>query len=705
MADQRKVLTSYDSGGNNTATKAPGVKNTGDWGNDTPENSPPDNQDDDVLKLVMDDFKIARDYVKDNYQNDWNDYWKCYNLIRTRRGYEGVSDTFVPESFTIIESVKANIAGGKPKFRFTAMNDKQEQDTGVINQLCDYYWEKNSMTIKAVNWVNDMLIYGNGVLYISWENDAPCTYNIPLSDFFVDPTATQMTNPEEKGYPRYAGYRYLTDRDTLQKRNIINVDSGAYEDYYKNLNDIPNYDGKWDEMDKDVKEGFLGSTLGRKAVDKQVECIVYFTKKKKIVIANRQTIIYDDQNPYYRNAGTRTIQMTDPETGQVPIDKLTGQPVVDPATGQPPAKQLTIEKIEPFLPFAVLRNYVDSSLFYAKGDMAILIDQQERLNDLSNQQEDNVTFVNMNMWQIDPQFAHLKDQIESVPGAVFPIPRGALTPIEKGTVGSEIDTQIDRIKEDMRRATAADEIIQGASTTTGRQTATEVTATVNQANQRFTTKLNILENEGYKQLANLWFKMVQIFVNEPMAVRIVGPEGTQFTSFDPDRYGGMYEPRVTLDSTSKQMSVEEGQKYLQIHELYGGSLLINQQEFAKIYLGRVLQLPEEQINDLLNVDPNATLPMPQPNIRLNLAGQLQPDQLAQILAKEGIQSSQADLMLGAGIPPEDIARNSQTPPGAPAVPASPDVPPGMLRAHEAGLKPPGNAGPDAQPSHQGEGAK
>lgn len=703
MANQRRVTTSYDSGGDNTAVKTTGMKNDGDWGNNTPDNAPPAT-DDSLLKIVMEDFKVARDYIKDNYQTDWNDYWKCYNMIRTRRGYEGIADVFVPESFTIIESVKANIAGGKPKFRYMAMNRKQEQDTDVINQLADYFWDKNNMTVKAVNWVNDMLLFGNGILYISWDNDMPCVHNIPLQDFFVDPTSTHMNNPDEPGYPRYGGYRYLTDRDTLNKKTIVNTQTGADDPYYKNVDSIPNFDGKWDEMDKDAKEGFLGSTLGRDAIKKQVECIVYFTKKKKIIIANRKTVIYEGENPYYRVKGSRTIYMTDPETGKVPIDKTTGQPVVDPATGQPPHKDLTKEAIEPFLPFAVLRNYVDASLFYAKGDMAVLIDQQEQLNDLSNQQEDNVTFVNMNMWQIDPQFAHLKDQIESVPGAVYPIPRGALNPIEKGIVGEEINHQIDRVKEDMRRATAADEIIQGATPQQSRQTATEVTATVNQANQRFTTKLNILENEGFSQLARIWFKMVQIFVDEPIAVRIVGPAGSQWTEFDPDRFGGMYEPRVTLESSAKTMRAEEGQKYLQVHQLYGGSLLINQQEFAKIYLTRVLGLPEEQSNALLNVDPQAQLPLPPPNVRMNVATAMQPDQLAQLLSRYGIQSSQADLMLGAGIPPQDIAKNSQTPPVGPAVPAAPDIPPGMIPAHQAGLKHPGHSGPDHQPSNQGEGA-
>lgn len=693
MADQKRVRTTYDSGENLTATQESGTYNETD--NAVAASAP--QQDDNLLRVVMEDFKIARDYVKQNYEKDWNDYWRCFNMIRTRRGYEGISDTFVPESFTIVETIKANIAGGKPQFHFVPMNDTQSQDTQIINSLMDYYWEENGMTIKALNWVNDMLLYGNGVLMVSWEADLPRIVNIPLSDFFVDPTATHMNRPDEAGYPRFAGYRYLTDRDALRKKTIINPDTGQAENYYKNLDAIPDYDGRWDKMDKDAKEGFLGSTLGKQSVKRQVECIVYFTKKKKIVIANRKTIIYDGENPFYREESQKTLPVLDPKTTQPPVDPQSGNPIIDPSTGQPPVKDVTLNAIEPFLPFCVLRNYVDSSLFYAKGDMAVLIDQQEDLNDLSSQKKDNITFVLNNMWQIDPQFAHLKDQVESIPGLVLPIPKGALTPIEKQVVSQEADGEIERIKQDMRRATAADELIQGSSQSTGRQTATEITATVNQANQRFTTKLNTLENEGYAQLARILFKMVQIFVTEPMAVRQIGPSGATWTGFNPDQFGGQYEPRVMLDSNQKTMRAEEGQKYLQVHQLYGGSLLINQSEFAKIYLEKVLNLPEERVNKLMDVDPNATLPMPQPNIRVNLKADMQPDQEAQLLARLGIQSSQADLMLGAGMTPIDISKNVQTPHGGPAVHSAPDVPPGMLHPDQGGHKPAGPSGPNAQP--------
>lgn len=590
MARQQRVATSYDSGDNNTARKTGSVPE-GDWGNDVPQEGTPQ---DALLSLVMDDFRKARDYVRDNYESAWQDYWKCYNNIRTRRGYEGISDDFVPETFTIIESVKANIAGGKPKFTFVPMQEEQTQDTQVLNQLMDFYWDQNRMVQKTLNWVQDMLVYGNGILMVSWEGDMPRITNVPLSDFFVDPTATHMNHPEELGYPKFCGRRYLTDKEGLKNKKLVDPDTGEMTGYYKNLDQIEDFGGDWDKLDKEQKESFSHSTLGKDALKEQVECIEYYTKKKKIIIANRNTIIYEGENPYKRAASTK----------QVTIEMPSEDPSLPPQTI---TKTVDIPEIKPFLPFAILRNYVDGSLFYAKGDVAQIIDRQETLNDISNQKQDNITFVLNNMWQIDPQFQHLADQIESMPGAVYPIPKGALSVIEKEVVTGEADTEILRIRDEMRRATAADEVVQGASQEKGRITATEVQAQVNQASQRFATKLTTLESEGYTQLARILFKMVQIFVDQEMAVRIVGQEGVAWRDFDPSEYSGEYEPKVSLESTQKVLKAEEGQKYLQVHQTMGQSPFLNQKEMARLYLEKVLDLPDDRIKELL-VDP-APMPM------------------------------------------------------------------------------------------------
>ena len=71
-----------------------------------------------LLASVIKDFNQARQYIKQTYQDTWSKCFKAYNGIRTDRGYDGVADDFVPEVFSIVEALKANISGTKPKFKY-----------------------------------------------------------------------------------------------------------------------------------------------------------------------------------------------------------------------------------------------------------------------------------------------------------------------------------------------------------------------------------------------------------------------------------------------------------------------------------------------------------------------------------------------------------------------------------------------------------
>ena len=518
-----------------------------------------------TLGNAMGEFKKARKYISEHYEGVWGDSFKAYNGIRTKRGYAGVADEFVPETFSIVESLKASIAGTKPKFKYLPLREEQEQDTTTLNALVDFYWSRNNMTEKMLNWVGDMIIYGNGVFHVSWEKDYPLIQHIPLSDFYVDPAATHMNRPEEPGYPRYAGYRYLTSLDQLKAERKVDVETGELVSKFKNLDEVGGGITS-DDMDKDRKESYIGSTFGKEAIDEQVEIVVHYTANRRVMVANRGVVILDEKNPYYREKS-----------------EATNMAIID---GVEVAGKQEIPEIRGFLPFAILRNYVDSNLFFARGDVEIILPTQEALNDTASQKRDNTAYSLNNMWQIDPRFKHLAEQIESAPGNVFPIPKGALSPIEKQDVSPAADGEIQRLTQQMRTATAADAAVQGVSQKFSRTTATEVQAQLNQASMRFTTKVQNLEDEGFAQLARIIFKMIQIFVDNEVAVRIVGKKGIEWATYGPDTYIGEYEPRVVLESTADAENAAMVQAMQVAAQFSIGNPLVNQEAFLnKMYHG------------------------------------------------------------------------------------------------------------------------
>jgi hypothetical protein len=482
----------------------------------------------------------------------------------------------------------ANIAGGTPSFHFIPTNEEQSKDTETLNEMLDYYMLCNQIGLKNQEWVRDMLLYGTGILHVSWEDGEPRIDNVPLRDFFVDPTSTGMVQTITPA--KYAGYEYLADKEELRAQEIFDADQNKWVPRYKHLDDIsadPKNNqggaaGSPKEMDKKFKDLFNGSTLGDKASENQVHVIrLYHLPTGRLVeIGNRKQFIYNEPTWCQRKEKTRKNSV-----------------IVD---GQPVEYEDKLDEIKPFLPFAVLRDYIDTSQFYGEGEMALLLNDAELLNDYEAMQVDNNAYQNTPMYWIDPQFADLAPEIETIPGAVYPIPRNAMGALERPQLSGDLDDKQDRIMQRMRRATAADEVIQGTNTAKSRTTATEVSTTLQQAQTRFATKIQNLESEGYAQLALLVFKVIQIFVTKPTAVRIAGKDGLYFKDFDPYEYNGKWQAHAKLDTTIKRDQVEVGLKDQAVFEAMKGDPLFNQVEVTRWWVKKKdPNMTDEDFNKLL----------------------------------------------------------------------------------------------------------
>lgn len=409
------------------------------------------------------------------------------------------------------------------------------------------------MGLKNQEWVREMLLYGTSILGVEWRKGKPWIENIALRDFFVDPTSTGLVktrNPAE-----YAGLQYLIRKETAKRERIYDAEKDEMVARYTGLDDLTPANssgnigkdtGDNSSMDKAFKDLFNGSTLGDEATKDQIHVIKlhHIPTGRIYEIGNRKKFIYNKPTWCQRREITEEVQVE--------------------VEGQIINTTRKLDEIEPFLPFAVLRDYIDSSQFYGRGEMAVIMSDAELLNDYESMDVDNNAYQNTPMYWIDPQFADLAPEIETIPGAVYPIPQNAMGALERPQLSGDLDNKKDRIAERMRRATAADEAVQGVGQQKGRVTATEVSTQLAQAQNRFSTKLSNLESEGYAQLGSVIFKLVQIFVTNETAVRIVGKKGVHFKDYDPWEFNGEWEAHVKLDTTIKREQMEVGQKQNQM---------------------------------------------------------------------------------------------------------------------------------------------
>lgn len=555
---------------------------------------------------VIKRFNAARAYTKKFYWQTWNDCYDLYNNERVLANYEGNSDGFVPETFTILQAVKAHIVGPDMKLKFLPTTQEQKGDVSTLNALFDFAWYQDKTDGKVDAAVQDYLITGNGYLFQYLGDDGlPKNRYVCTNDAFFDPDAYCYDDL------RYCGYRYLTKLDDLKDATITNAQYNEKDPKskirvprYKNLDQItPGYKANDDKTAKALREEMMGGSTTQSQDD--IECIVYFDREKMVTIANRKIVIEEEDTPFQRKA--QVIQSVDDQ----------GQPIPVP-----------LPEIKPFLPVAPFRDYKDGALFYAKGEIEYIKELQERLNDTQNQKTDNLSFILNRMWTLDPAYASKIDEVQSIPGAVFTIPPGALEQVPTMPIGADADNEIQRIKDEMRSATSADELVQGAKPDKNGVTATEVNAILGQAGTRFTLKLQELENEGFRILANNMFKLMQIGITHEMAIRVLGPNGIEWKTYNPGEFLGDYDIKVELKSNYLRHREEEKQNAMQFFLLASKLLFVNQELLFKMTATQLFDIDQAEIDAL--TQPFQPF-LPKPQVKVSLKGEIDPitaDQIA-----------------------------------------------------------------------------
>lgn len=520
-----------------------------------------------MLDKVVSDFNASWEYAQGAWHKRWENNNYLYNGNRVKRGYVGITDTFVPMAFSTVETMTSGLFGSKPKFGFLPPQEKQDQKTDILNALLDFYWEKDQWSLKMINTGRNMFKLGTAVDYFYWEGDHPCLINVPIRDFFIDPTASSLDTAE------YCGRRYLTTLDELKEFEVVDLEAepdadGNYpmKKKYSNLDKVKVDGGSTGEnTDKQEKDMWYGSTVSE-ANTKQVEVIEYWTDDKTVSVVNRSVVIEDCENYFKQKARSNGDEYP-----------------------------------EGLLPFADARDYVDESLFYAKGEVDIIADQQELLNDITNQNIDSVTFTLNQMYTLDPKYAHLIDEIENLPGAVYPVEAGALNPVVQRPVSQDAFLERQNIKNEIRETTASNEVVKGApDSTTGSTTATEINAQIAGAGQRFNLKVTQIENGYFYRMSKIIFKMIQLYVTEPMMVRIVGKDGARWEEFDPSEFDGEYEPRVQLEVSINNKKAQEAADAKEMLGAFLGDPDINQQELKKLVLQRSFELDPDEVEILMN---------------------------------------------------------------------------------------------------------
>lgn len=518
------------------------------------KNSEPD----DLVKTVVDAFNSSWNYCASAWHKEWQDWTKLYNSKRVYVGYQGISDTFVPMSYSTIETMVAGTSGDKPMVEYVPTKPEQQTNTEVLNGLFSYYWDLDGWTPKLVQHSRALFKTGTSILKVYWNIDHPCVEIIPLRDFFCDPTATFFDYQSA----RFMGHRFLASVEDLKKEKVVDPETGELVDKYKNLDKLGSFNSG-ENTAKEEADLNMGTTVDGDAKKNQVEVICYETLDDVIYVGNRKQIIY--QNPNYFKERQQFLGMENP-TGMFSY-------IVDA-----------------YAP--------DEAQLYGKSVLQPIAKHQEMLNDLTNQNIDAVAWAIDPEMELKPQYASYIDKMRSGTGNIYPFEPGSYQAVQKPIIPSNVFNERTNIKNEIREATAIDEIIKGIAMG-GETTATEIKAQVASSGRRFDLILSMLENGGYYQLAKLVFQLVQHYVTTPVMFRVIGQTGIDWKTFDPNMFKGDYEPRIKLKAT---LDKEKQMKLRDIKEMYSamvGNPFVDEANLTRFVIQKGFNLEPDEVEDLV----------------------------------------------------------------------------------------------------------
>lgn len=517
---------------------------------------------DKLLGKYLKMFTESWEYAQQNYHETWENNWKLYRNIRTKRNHPGTIEAFVPMVNSTVNTIVATLFNSNPTVKYIPNHPDQEADTAVLNEIYQDFARKDGWALK--NKINGRqgVITGNYCAYYEWQPDADGGFVhkeiIPVRDMVIDPQSHTTDDA------RYIGRRFFATKKELKEALIYDAKSGKMVNRYKDIDEITSGEGAEgggtvdSESDKVKKDQALGATAPGNA--DMVELIEIWTPERVAVIANRSILIEERENPHYALMRSKFEQRKlEHELQRALVLESDGIDIGE-------FDEKFSSKNARLLPFAHGCEYQDVSLVYGSSDVDIIADEQELLNTMTELNVEAIMYQLFPERQIDPRYAGKIDDLSPAPGKVYPLPAGAATWLPAPNIPTNAFAERNNLKAEIRESASVSEVSKGI-TSTDSMTATEIKATLAQADIRIQEKARNLADGFFFQEAKICFKLLQLYADDNYMVRTIGDAGVEWQEVDMSRFMGDYTPMVTLDVEHRLEQAEKQEAYTQSYQM------------------------------------------------------------------------------------------------------------------------------------------
>lgn len=564
-------------------------------------------KDNPVLSRFLKYFTDSWTYAQQNYHQVWERNWKLYRNIRTEKNHPGNIECFVPMVNSTVNTIVASLFNSNPTVKYIPNRPDQNEETGILNDVYQDFARRDGWALK--NKINGRqgVITGNYFAYYEWQPDDAGGFVhkeiIPIRDAILDPNAHNIADA------KYVGRRFFTSKKDLENTLIFNPETGKMEKRYKDLDNVQENatDGGMDaQSDKAIKDTALGSVSPTKGAE--VEIIEIWTHEEVCVIANRLTVIEHRENPYY------ALNKAKYEQRKLEWELRRMQRLQETA-GREDIGEFNEEfnkKGAGLIPFAHGCDYPDVSLIYGSSDVDIIANEQELLNTLTELNIEAVLYQLYPERRIDPKFAGKLDNLDPMPGKVYPLPAGAMDWNNPPAIPTNAFAERNNIKGEIRESASVSEISKGI-TATDSTTATEIKAMLGQADIRIREKADNLAQGFFMQEATIVFKLLKLYADDKYMIRKVSEDGVSFESVDMGKFIGDYTPMVVLDVQAQLEKSEKQEAYTNAYQMIIADPTNNLAEAKRIMYPKMMpDLSQEEIQAIITPQQPQGLPTPQP---------------------------------------------------------------------------------------------
>lgn len=480
----------------------------------------------------------------ENVLSEWKSkvvkYYELYNLVQSRKNYEGLANIFVPEILRAVETVTAKvyqmITGQPDWFQYEGRDNNGDEGPAIaLTQLVKYQMAENNFKARLMDAIRQMVISGIVFRKILWDYDS-VKRMVPGQDEAGNPMPVPQMDT-------------IRDHWTIEPVNLLELHISDIDTPYNDLQKA-----RWIGEEFLVNKNFVKdkmrrgwfSKLHQSKLDDQSASGGKSSRSQELVESKLRSSGFSNipkKGKYSIKERWGLLEASyvmSPEA--LEADQLEADDLVEAVVVIGNDSAILKLEVNPFWhkqkPYVACPYVPIEGQLPGMGAAQIGESLQEEINDTRNQTMDNKTLILACMWLKSRGSGISNDQLKIRPnGVIVTNDINGLVPLRPPVVAG-VGTNMESIaKDDLRQSVGAASNLQGIAQS-GIGTATESNNVNREAMGRLLLSTELFCELLLKPILVFAEYLNYQFYDHIKVIKIVGPNGVKFRNLRPEEIAG-----------------------------------------------------------------------------------------------------------------------------------------------------------------------